>query len=617
MFIERLQITEGFLDGLDITFRPGLNVLVGARGVGKTSVLELIRYVLRIPHVDLRRAAVATQHAESVLMGGRVTVTYNNEGQRWTASRSAADPAGPPPSVARSWPIMLGQNELEGIGLDPLSRLRLIDAQANLDSESSELKVRSLASQAQSLTTQLRDLSSQREALRQQEHVRKYVLEELEAARNSEAKFFAQAPDEVHALRLRLKSANAAINDNRRIASALETLAASLTEIRASSSANELAIDEFADELEAAALTEFPFHEMLRDIRLQQHGVSQALQGLMQSFHAASIERRSSAAEAEDGIRPLRLEFEKYEQGANEAAQLTARLTDQLAQIDGSLSRVAVLEERFAELRSRRRAVFDELDRCSEVTWSVRQKAAATLSGRFYPRIRVTIEHFGDRSAYSSALATALRGSGLQYNQVAEWLSERVSPQELVHSVESGDAAQLATLGELTSSRVEKLVAHLAGSDALGPVLTAAIEDVATFELLVGRDYKSSERLSTGQRCSVVLPLILADQERILLLDQPEDHLDNAYLVDNTIGSLVDRSRTAQTIVATHNANVPVLGDAAIVFVLESDGRRGYVREHGPLSDSKIVEAVTELMEGGRDAFARRAAFYESARAKR
>jgi ABC-type bacteriocin/lantibiotic exporter with double-glycine peptidase domain len=120
--------------------------------------------------------------------------------------------------------------------------------------------------------------------------------------------------------------------------------------------------------------------------------------------------------------------------------------------------------------------------------------------------------------------------------------------------------------------------------------------------------------LSTGQRCSLVLPLLLSEQQRTLILDQPEDHLDNAYLVDNTVMKLRSRSRHAQTIVVTHNANIPVLGNADQVVALQSDGRRGYVFEVGPLNSPRIVDAITSLMEGGSEAFSLRASFYQMGR---
>ncbi len=44
MLIKRLRVEEGFFNLLDLSFSEGLNVLVGGRGVGKTSVIELLRF---------------------------------------------------------------------------------------------------------------------------------------------------------------------------------------------------------------------------------------------------------------------------------------------------------------------------------------------------------------------------------------------------------------------------------------------------------------------------------------------------------------------------------------------------------------------------------------------
>jgi hypothetical protein len=81
--------------------------------------------------------------------------------------------------------------------------------------------------------------------------------------------------------------------------------------------------------------------------------------------------------------------------------------------------------------------------------------------------------------------------------------------------------------------------------------------------------------LSTVQRCTVVLPLILEHSDRILVVDQPEDRIDNAFIVDTLIKSILRRSTSSQVILSTHNANIPVLGEAQLVVQLASDGRRG------------------------------------------
>jgi AAA domain len=72
MRIDRLEISGGFLDGLEIDFEDGLNVLIGARGAGKTSVIELIRFALAIPAKTEEAAEDARRQAVAVLGDGTV-----------------------------------------------------------------------------------------------------------------------------------------------------------------------------------------------------------------------------------------------------------------------------------------------------------------------------------------------------------------------------------------------------------------------------------------------------------------------------------------------------------------------------------------------------------------
>lgn len=610
MRIDRLQVEEGFLDGLDLTFAPGLNVIIGARGVGKTSVLQLLRYVMRLPHVDQKRSSMGKQHAEAILGEGRAIVTLSAGELRRTVARSANDPeAGPSPLADQLAPLILGQNELEGIGLDPTSRLRLLDTHANLDTRPFSTETDRLRADARAITVQLQALAAQREALRQQTLVRSFVEKELQAAKETEAALLRGASSEINEIRRVLREAAETSAGHQRTIAAVQAASSGLREAQAQSDA---VLDTLA--FARSELTSFPdlaaHSSDLDDLDAQYREATRSMRALVSRLDAEKMNRQAWIASIDDDIRPLRRQFEEFEEGAGAAARQTASLEKQLADLDATEERLEVLHSRERDLRARRASLLNDVDLLSEEVWNRRLEAATSLNQQFAPRIRLVPEHYGDRSAYTAALATALRGSGLQYNQLAEWLSERISPEELVSAVEAGDAARLAIMGELTSARVEKLAGHLAASPQLADIITAEIDDSVSLELLVGRDYRSSDQLSTGQRCAAVLPILLADQDRVLILDQPEDHLDNAYLVDNTIRSLLERGDGSQTIIATHNANVPVLGNANRVFALESDGRRGYVRVNGSLFAPSVVQTISELMEGGKDAFARRAAFY-------
>jgi ABC-type taurine transport system ATPase subunit len=144
----------------------------------------------------------------------------------------------------------------------------------------------------------------------------------------------------------------------------------------------------------------------------------------------------------------------------------------------------------------------------------------------------------------------------------------------------------------------------------LAAIATVAVEDYVTFSLLDGSDHKDIADLSTGQRCTVILPLVLRHTDRLLIVDQPEDHIDNAFIVDTLIRSILARASDGQILFSTHNANIPVLGNADFVVQLGSDGKRGFPLVAAPLSTGQIVNAITMVMEGGTDAFQRRATFY-------
>jgi hypothetical protein len=189
-------------------------------------------------------------------------------------------------------------------------------------------------------------------------------------------------------------------------------------------------------------------------------------------------------------------------------------------------------------------------------------------------------------------------------------VAESLSPREFVEAVESGNTdVFLQHVDRMTERQAAKLVSHVSGAE-LASVLTCVVEDDVMLSLFDGEDYKPTTELSVGQRCTVILPILLRNRLGPLIVDQPEDHLDNAYIVKTLVSRLIEQKASAQIILSSHNANIPVLGGAENVVVLSSDGRRAFVRSAEPLAHPSSVTAITSLMEGGREAFERRAEFY-------
>jgi len=121
--------------------------------------------------------------------------------------------------------------------------------------------------------------------------------------------------------------------------------------------------------------------------------------------------------------------------------------------------------------------------------------------------------------------------------------------------------------------------------------------------------WRALEALSTGQKATAVLLLLLLESEAPLIVDQPEDDLDNRFITDGVVPIMKNEKRKRQFIFSTHNANIPVLGDAELILGLSTDIQNGAVQGRisdchmGSIDVQSVREMVEEILEGGKPAF--------------
>jgi hypothetical protein len=119
--------------------------------------------------------------------------------------------------------------------------------------------------------------------------------------------------------------------------------------------------------------------------------------------------------------------------------------------------------------------------------------------------------------------------------------------------------------------------------------------------------------LSPGQRCSAILPLLLLSGDYPLVIDQPEENLDNRLIRQVIVNILASMKLRRQVIIATHNPNLPVLGDAEQCVVLQASGRDlSRLVAVGSLDSPHVARYITDIMEGGREAFQYRQSIYQT-----
>ena len=121
-----------------------------------------------------------------------------------------------------------------------------------------------------------------------------------------------------------------------------------------------------------------------------------------------------------------------------------------------------------------------------------------------------------------------------------------------------------------------------------------------------GTDFCPIGQASAGQRASAMLAFLLAHGEEPLVLDQPEDDLDNHLIYDLVVQQMRQNKMRCQLIVATHNPNIVVNGDAEMLHALDFKAGQCVVHQSGSLLQNAMREEVCRVMEGGREAFKRR-----------
>jgi len=140
------------------------------------------------------------------------------------------------------------------------------------------------------------------------------------------------------------------------------------------------------------------------------------------------------------------------------------------------------------------------------------------------------------------------------------------------------------------------------------------LDELLTFkvdnEIIIQYNGKSLDKHSLGQRASALILFLLAQKENdVLIIDQPEDDLDNQTIYDEVIKELKKIKGNMQFIFATHNANIPVLGDSEKVVSCSYDEKKIIVHS-GTIDNHQTQRFIVDIMEGGDEAFNRRKNIY-------
>ncbi len=299
-------------------------------------------------------------------------------------------------------------------------------------------------------------------------------------------------------------------------------------------------------------------------------------------------------------------------QAASEQARVRASLEQQVAKLEALEQQRAELNAELKILLERRKSLKTDHILMRDQISTMRDEVASELQHESGERVRIRVMRNADHLAYQQMLVEGLKGARVRnQNEILATLMQ-LRPEQLAQLIQSNDLDSFEELTHFGAERSRKILDSFRENvDPLALEITA-IEDRIGIELNVataGRPhFKDASDLSRGQKCTALLPILLARRDNPLIIDQPEDNLDNHFIFETVVNAVQRMKKRRQMIFITHNANIPVLAEAELVLVMNSDGRVGAIEKCGTVDECR--EQIIDLLEGGREAFELRSKRY-------
>lgn len=595
-----------------------LNVLVGGRGAGKSTVLESVRFVLgqsptgrdsvrsherivqdvlkpgtRVWVVVRSTGVTSRDYLLERVVGGTATVT-GADGQRLDLDPIEAFPG------AEIW----GQREISELAWEGTARNRLLARFVLADPDLVPRK-RELAKQ----------LEANRVALVQMRQESTDLVDRISAlpALEEQASRYAEAGVEE-----RLRQQSMLVRER-----ALLDVATQRQEpLRRILVALPEATRPDVAFLDAATGESLPNLDLVEEARTALVTVQATT-----SFAVAALE--AAATRMADLLADISRRWEDRARTADEAYAAHLRLLahsdadgEAYLELRRQLERLGPLRERrdllggqLAVLQTQRAILLEEWQAVRAQHVAELQAAAQNVNERLSGAVRVTVKPDGDPGPLEALLRDRIGGN---LSKTVDALRAETVTVDRLAELCRGPAAALQHAVGTSPSQAERLCQ--AGAALAEELEQLDLQPVTEVKLKVGNDWRTQDRLSKGQQATAFLLLLLVGAEGAgpLLVDQPEEDLDNRFITESIVPAMRREKRRRQFLFTSHNPNIPVLGDAELIAEVRVDmvtdaagqqqlrGQVGPPSRVGSIDTLPVRNLVEETLEGGRMAFARR-----------
>ncbi|RYZ93594.1 MAG: hypothetical protein EOP06_00055 [Proteobacteria bacterium] len=621
-----MRIVELIVSGSDfygeklhIKFSSKLNCIMGGRGSGKTTVLMLIHWALSSEDavsrdlLNLVKANLGSGALELVLEDiqsntYRLTKEFGTGATIQTGRGEAISLE----DLRRRFEIdHFTAGSIEKIGMDPRERLRIFDRYIGQPIQDVKTQLNLLVSELERNDIQLES------ALREKKHIEEEmhsfldldadalaakaelaavesdssIKEEYEAEtkkqaiRTIEQNFFSRAKDQINLIA-------SGSTDYANVVRGAQTV------LQTAEFANP-----HAQEFRGRLL------EALANIDSQIASIRSGLTGIAEDLEESRSAMRSHHLVAESVFSEIKKQIEKHRDVFQRLNVVTQKETARQIALD----KAAKVETRITTLREERTKNLTAMRKSTAERGSIRRKSALEINERLGGKVKILIAECSLSKPFEDLLRTVVSDANMRMATTEAKILEKSQPIEFLNFLSNDDVDGYAEKLGADRARVRELFKAFRDQRAIHSLEICVCEDAPNFYLAVEdgerhESFKPTEELSMGQRCTAVLPVVFAVTSNPLLIDQPEDNLDNRYIVRSVQQIIHDIKSSRQLIFVTHNPNIPVISDSEFNLFLEFSDGVSRVTSSGNVG--AVKQEIVGLLEGGQDAFNKRKEFY-------
>ena len=595
-YIESMSFQGGKFDGQKIVFSCELNTLIGIRGSGKSSILEAIRYVLGLTSQMDKEYKDAL--VKNVLgSGGKATLNIiDKHGKRYSITR-----------IFGGQPNVLDENGVS-LKINPISLFDGVqyfgqkDLSSSADHENALLEklISGRIGKPSNLDSCVNELVKAVEHLLDVSKIQQQIEETTTQQAELEHKLLIF---EEKGVADKLKKESGFANDTAKLETVKERIDAILDDMQNAFSKRPIAtnaLDGYSSEFNKDIFEDVAKVLSLIDTQLAQIGAC-----------IAEIEKQRNGIE--DIISRLKNRADSF---ADEFAEIKREVKDETLDVDSFARMTADLQKAKEKLKQLNEEASSKSKTEGLFTKAIKDRNDALMAtynaykaeieriNQNQTKLRIEIAFKGDRERFKTQMKSDFRGTGISDAEYQKICNAFTDYAEIIEDWIICDGEKLKSI--ITDGEYAKLENKLRGQ--YEELLRRQVEN----KVDIYYHDKLLRQHSIGQRASALILFILTQNNNdIIFIDQPEDDLDNKVIYDEVIAAIVQKKPHMQFIFATHNANIPVLGDSERVLVVEFQENKIDVAQ-GNIDLDSTHKQIVDIMEGGKEAFEKRQLIYTS-----